>query len=282
MSIAFPLPNSNITLPSDTFNGLCLRTPATATIIGTGNVAHWLVFALQKAGIKIQQIYGRDFTSCQKLAETCYAEATDNLSNLESNSDIYIFCIKDDSYKEVIAEIPFQMPMAVLTSGTIPQRVLAPKAQHFGILYPCQSLSRGMDFAQVEVPLCVEGSDELTESILLQTAMQLSDTARIVHEEERQQLHLAAVFANNFTNALYGISSDLLKKANIDFKTLLPLIQNTLKKLETLSPKEAQTGPAKRNDKVVINKQLSLLQDPQHRKIYEILTEEIMRQHLNK
>lgn len=283
MSISFPLPTLKNEDTTYTYSlpTLCSEIHS-VSIIGTGNVAHWFVYAFQKAGIKIQQIYGRDLTKCQNLAETCDSEAIQDLSKLKKNSDLYLFSVKDDSYEEVAAQIPFELPLAVLTSGTISARVLAPVAPRFGTIYPCQTLNSGIDFSAVEVPLCVEGGDVDTEALLLQLATQLSEKTLIIHEEERRQLHLAAVFACNFTNALYGVAFDLLKNAKIEPHVLLPLLQNSLKKLNTMSPQEAQTGPAVRNDKKVINKHLDMLQDTQYREIYEILTQEIHRQHLNK
>ena len=262
MSISFPLPTLkneattyNYSLPT-----LCSEIHS-VSIIGTGNVAHWFVYAFQKAGIKIHQIYGRDLTKCQKLAETCGAEAIQNLSKLKKISDLYLFSVKDDSYEEVVSKIPFELPLAVLTSGTVSARVLAPMAPRFGTIYPCQTLNSGMDFSTVEVPLCVEGGDGDTEALLLQLATQLSEKTIILHEEERRQLHLAAVFACNFTNALYGVAFDLLKNAKIEPHVLLPLLQNSLKKLNTMTPEEAQTGPAVRNDKNVINKHLDWIKE---------------------
>lgn len=283
MSISFPLPTLKNEATTYTYSlpTLCSEIHS-VSIIGTGNVAHWFVYAFQKAGIKIHQIYGRDLTKCQKLAETCEAEAIHDLSKLKKISDLYLFSIKDDSYEEVVSQIPIELPLAALTSGTVSARVLAPMAPRFGTIYPCQTLNSGMDFSTVEVPLCVEGGDGDTEALLLQLATQLSEKTIILHEEERRQLHLAAVFACNFTNALYGVAFDLLKNAKIEPHVLLPLLQNSLKKLNTMTPEEAQTGPAVRNDKNVINKHLDMLQDPQYREIYEILTQEIHRQHLNK
>lgn len=283
MSISFPLPTLKNEATTYTYSlpTLCSEIHS-VSIIGTGNVAHWFVYAFQKAGIKIQQIYGRDLTKCQNLAETCDSETIQDLSKLKKTSDLYLFSVKDDSYEEVAAQIPFELPLAVLTSGTISARVLAPVAPRFGTIYPCQTLNSGIDFSAVEVPLCVEGSDVDTEALLLQLAAQLSHRTLILHEEERRQLHLAAVFACNFTNALHGVAFDLLKNAKIEPHVLLPLLQNSLKKLNTMTPEEAQTGPAVRNDKQVINKHLDMLQGTPYREIYEILTQEIHRQHLNK
>ena len=283
MSISFPLPTlkNEATTYSYSLPTLCSEIHS-VSIIGTGNVAHWFVYAFQKAGITLHQIYGRELTKCQKLAESCGAEAIHDLYKLKKNSDLYLFSIKDDCYEEVVSQIPFELPLAVLTSGTVSARVLAPVAPRFGTIYPCQTLNSGMDFSAVEVPLCIEGGDGETEALLLQLAARLSEKTLILHEEERRQLHLAAVFACNFTNALYGVAFDLLKNAKIEPTVLLPLLQNSLKKLNTMTPEEAQTGPAVRGDKKVIEKHLSMIQDPQQRAIYELLTEEIAQKSLKK
>lgn len=252
------------------------------TIIGTGNVATWLVFALKKAKIHVSQIYGRNDIKCHNLASSCGAEAVTDLSKLKNNSHLYIFSLKDDCYDSVISQIPFELPMAVLTAGSVSQNVLAPVTPRFGTLYPCQTMSSEMDFSRVVVPLCVEGCDSTVESQLLHFAARLSEQVIPLHEKERECLHLAAVFACNFSNALYGIAFDILKNANIEPKVLLPLLQNTLKKLETMPPADAQTGPAIRNDKSVINKHLSMISDEKWRDIYEKMTEEIISQSVKK
>lgn len=252
-----------------------------ATIIGTGNVASWFVYALKKAKIQINQIYGRHLNKCKILAEKCGAEAIDDLSKLKKNSNLYIFSVNDDGYKDVVAQIPFELPTAVLTAGSVSQCVLAPITPRYGTIYPCQTISSTMDFSQVEVPLCIEGCDEQFENQLLHFANNLSDTVVRMNEQQRQQLHLAAVFACNFGNALNGVSFDILKNANINPQLLLPLLQNTLNKLKTMTPKEAQTGPAARGDKNVIAKHLGMIEDEKLREVYRLMSE-IIQENQNK
>lgn len=281
MDVTFPLPTEKKETKIVTFSTLNTEIQK-VTIIGTGNVAHWLVFALKKAKISISQIWGRDEAKCRILAENCGAEAITDFGNLKDNSDLYIFSLKDDSYEKVIAEMPFQLPMAVLTSGSISQHVLAPITPRYGTLYPCQTLSAGMDFSSVEVPLCVEGCDEEVKMQLLHFAKQLSGNVQVMSEEQRQFLHLAAVFACNFTNAQYGIAFDILKKENIDPQILIPLLQNTLEKIKTMSPHAAQTGPAVRNDKNVMDKHLGLINDDNLKEIYQKISQYIMEHKSNK
>lgn len=275
MDVTFPLPTEKKETKIVTFSTLNTEIQK-VTIIGTGNVAHWLAFVLKKAKVTISQIWGRDEAKCRILAENCGAEAITDFGNLKDNSDLYIFSLKDDSYEKVIAEMPFQLPMAVLTSGSISQHLLAPITPRYGTLYPCQTLSAGMDFSSVEVPLCVEGCDEEVKMQLLHFAKQLSGNVQVMSEEQRQFLHLAAVFACNFTNAQYGIAFDILKKENIDPQILIPLLQNTLDKIKNMSPHAAQTGPAVRNDKNVMDKHLELINDNNLKEIYQKISQYIM------
>lgn len=275
MDVTFPLPTEKKETKAVTFSSLHPDIQK-VTIVGTGNVAHWLVYALKNAKIPILQIYGRNEERCRILAESCGAESITDLTNLKINSDLYIFSLKDDSYEDLISQVPFQLPMAVLTSGTISQHVISPITPRYGTLYPCQTLSAGMDFSSVEVPLCVEGCDEEVKMQLLHFAKQLSGNVQVMSEEQRQFLHLAAVFACNFTNAQYGIAFDILKKENIDPQILIPLLQNTLDKIKNMSPHAAQTGPAVRNDKNVMDKHLELINDNNLKEIYQKISQYIM------
>ena len=128
-----------------------------AVIIGSGNVATWFAFALKKAKIKVTQIYSPTLEHGKILADSCGCEAIDSMSELRSDANIYIFSIKDDAYEKTISEISFRMPLAVLTAGSVSQRVLAEKSERYGVVYPCQTISRLADFSKLVVPLCIEG-----------------------------------------------------------------------------------------------------------------------------
>lgn len=247
------------------------------SIIGTGNVASWLVFALTRAGISIRQIYGRNLQKCQNLAASCGAEAITDLSKLNKNSDLYLFSLKDDAYETVISSVPFRLPMAAITAGSVSQEVLSPIADRFGVLYPYQTLSQGIDFKTIEVPLCIEGDTEETANYLFDFAQKISSNVQYINEEQRKRLHLAAVFASNFTNAMYGTGFDLLEQENINPKMMLPLLHNTLDKLHTLHPWQSQTGPARRGDKEVMKKHLKELKISELQKVYKLLSDYIQK-----
>ncbi|MDL2308917.1 DUF2520 domain-containing protein [Bacteroidales bacterium OttesenSCG-928-B11] len=242
------------------------------TIIGTGNVAAWFADRIRKTGGVIKEVYGRTPGKTADFAARFGSLPINDLRKLSPHSDLYIFAVTDDAYPAVIAEVPFMMPCAIHTAGAVPISVFKDKASRFGTIYPFQTISAKGDFDDLTVPLCVEGESPETEDYLLKTAILWSETAKLLNEEQRQRLHLAAVFSCNFTNALYGIAFTLLKEKKLDPQLLFPLLENTLQKIKTMSPKEAQTGPAIRRDQQTINGHLSQLTNPQFREVYELMT----------
>lgn len=247
------------------------------TIIGSGNIAHWMTYAMRKVGILIPQVYSRTLEHATALAEKCDAEAICRLSDLKPLSDLYLFAVKDDCFDELLPQLPFKLPLAAHTGGSMSIHILENYAENFGIIYPYQSLSKNMDFAGVVVPLSVEGNVKQAEEDLMTLAMKLSNLVSYMDEKQRFVLHRAAIFGCNFTNAMYHIAYDILKKNDIDWQMIIPLLQNTLDKVKVMTPKEAQTGPAKRRDSNVIEMHQSSLSDPRVREIYHLMTEYIIR-----
>ncbi len=133
-----------------------------------------------------------------------------------------------------------------------------------------------MDFKDVIVPLCVEANDKTIENELFAFAQKLSSTVQVLEEAQRMVLHRAAIFGCNFTNAMYAIAYDILREHNIDWQMMLPLLQNTLDKVKTMNPHDAQTGPAQRGDQNVIFMHQEALRDARLKEIYRLMTEYIM------
>lgn len=243
------------------------------TIIGSGNVASWFAFRMKKAGYSILQVYSHNHKNAELLAETCGAEAIDDLDKLKYDSDLFLFSIKDDYYEKLLGQLKQELPLAVHTAGSISKDIFIGYAKRFGVMYPYQTISKNADFDNLTVPVCIEGETPETQEILEKYAGKISSITYSIDEQQRFQLHLAAVFASNFTNALYGIGYDILTAHHIDWKIILPLLQNTLDKTKTIAPRESQTGPASRNDTKTIQKQLDAIEEEDLKKIYSIITE---------
>jgi predicted short-subunit dehydrogenase-like oxidoreductase (DUF2520 family) len=240
----------------------------TITIIGSGNVASWFGFMLKQKGFTVLQIYGRNRKTVASLAHLTGAEAVYEVAKLRSDSAIYLFALPDDFYTAFLSKIPFSMPLAVHAAGSLSCRIFQGYAMHYGVVYPYQTISKNVNFNILEVPLCVEGDNEHTTSTLLQWAQKLSPMASVQTENQRFALHLAAVFGSNFTNAMCHIAYHLLTEHQIDPKMMMPLLRQTLTKLECMSPAEAQTGPAIRGDQQTLTRHTEALGDELLKDIY--------------
>ena len=252
---------------------------ARIVIVGTGNVAVRLSDALYSHGYFITQIYGRTESSAKTLAGAVNANYTTKITDIRKDADIYLFSVKDSALSEVLEQLPPLKGLLAHTSGSIPATVFEPYSDRYGVIYPLQTLSKERKIDFKKVPLCIEASDEKGLKQLTDIAKNISDNVLFVNSEQRQYLHLAAVFACNFVNGLYDISSEILQQQGFPFEILLPLIDETAQKVHLLSPFDAQTGPAVRNDRNITEKQLNLLKNETGKEIYNLLSRSIYERH---
>lgn len=245
-------------------------------VLGAGNVAHQLSFALQKAGHDLVAIYNRSEKNGELLAGKLAVKFVAELNHLPA-ADVYLIAVKDDAIEEVATKLSLNGKIVAHTSGTKSKNLLKTASAQQGIFYPLQTMTQSvtLDFAQV--PILIEGSDEATHNKLKELASSVSQQVYSIDEVQRQWVHVAAVFANNFTNHLYGVAEQLLLKNGIAFELLKPLILHSIQNLEHQSPATLQTGPAARGDKQTIDKHLLLLADDKRlTEIYTILTQSIL------
>ena len=244
-------------------------------IIGAGNVATHLGKAIKNAGFQILQIVSRTENSARALGTLLGVPFTSSEGELNKEADLYIVSVKDDAI--VSALTTFSLPenaLVVHTAGSVPMEILKDFSANIGILYPLQTFSKQKNVNFKEIPVYIEANNEDNVSRLLQFANAFSDRAKQVNSENRAHVHLAAVFACNFSNHLYSIASDILEKAGLSFDDMLPLISETTEKIKFLHPRKAQTGPAIRRDSKVIEKQLNALEG-RGKQIYKLITESI-------
>lgn len=246
------------------------------TIVGSGNLATNLSAALKSCGkVEFAQVYSRTEDNAKKLAENLGCDFTTNASQILPGSDLYIFSLKDSCLEEVLSQVPENDGLWVHTAGSVPMEVFKPYAKRYGVFYPLQTFSkqRIVDFSRI--PIFIEACDGENLSILENLGLSISSDVRVLSSEKRRNIHLAAVFACNFTNHIYALAANILEDADIPFDVLLPLIDETVSKVHQIPPREAQTGPAVRYDENVINKHLNMLSDPMMNEIYRLLSQSI-------
>jgi predicted short-subunit dehydrogenase-like oxidoreductase (DUF2520 family) len=245
-------------------------------LIGAGNVATQLGIALQENGFPIVQVYSHTLTSAEILGKKLQTAYTNQLKDIRPDADMYLFAVKDSVLPEVLKNLPAFSGLWVHTAGSIPLDVFAGYAKRYGVLYPLQTFSKNRKVSFDTVPLFVEANHPADENWLEEIAFTLSNRVIRLTSEKRKHLHLAAVFACNFTNHLYAEAAQILEKQDLPWDVLLPLIEETAAKVKDLHPKEAQTGPAVRYDKNVIDKHLEMLKnDPGKQETYRMLSQRI-------
>ena len=227
-------------------------------IIGQGNVATNLDYAFRKKGVACQMVSSRE-----------------GLDQLPA-ANVYIYSVKDEALAEVVAQVQGkEKSLHLHTSGTMPITVFGADKPHAGIFYPFQTFSKARlieDFSTVPVFFEARGIDDI--SAVYSLALTITSHVYEASQQDRERLHVAGVFTNNFTNLMYTMAAELLKSTHIPFSALLPLIDETAAKIHSMAPRDAQTGPARRGDENVMSHHMQLLSEEQ-REIYRLLSEAI-------
>lgn len=246
-------------------------------IIGTGNTATVLGRKLKGVGHNIVQVYGRNAKAASDLAYELDTESTNYWAVVNRTADIYLLAVSDIAVEEIVKELQLPNKTIVHTAASVSKNVLN-KSQHYGVFYPLQSLKKESAYLP-DTPIIIDASDKQTLDLLENLANTITNNVVKANDEERMKLHLAAVFSNNFVNYLYSLAEEYCRVEGINFKLLVPLIQETALRIQTINPLEAQTGPAFRHDAGTIQKHEELLKNhPELKKFYLLFTESIWNQ----
>ena len=247
-------------------------------LIGAGNVATHLGKAWQQAGCTVVQVYSRTEQSASELATCLCVPFVTSLDEVCTDADIYVVAVKDAVLQELIPVLVKgrEAALFVHTAGSMPMAVWQGVAPRHGVLYPMQTFSKVREVDFVSVSFFVEANHQADKEALKELAGALSPKVYEATSAQRTYLHMAAVFACNFANHMYTLSARLLEKNGLPFDAMLPLIDETARKVHGLHPHEAQTGPAIRGDENVMGKHLAMLADePEVKEIYRIISNSI-------
>ncbi len=246
-------------------------------IIGAGRLATQLAKALHSKGHVIAAVYSRTLASAQALTATVGGTPTSCIATLPLEADAFFIAVKDDVIHSVMAQLsPGREHQAFFhTAGSVPLSALSAVSRH-GVFYPMQTFSKERDVDFDHIPIFIEGSTDEVVGLARAIASTLTDCVVPMASPERRHLHLAAVFACNFANHCYALSAQILERHGLDFGYMLPLIDETARKVHDMHPREAQTGPAVRYDTKVMQAHCNLMDDmPLPRQVYELLSRSI-------
>jgi len=244
--------------------------------IGSGNVATQLGLALKEKGVIIKQVYSKSYTNAEILAKKLDAEATSDIADIYMEADFYFYALKDMALRSILKKIDMPAGIQVHTGGSISIREFEGFSSRYGVFYPLQTFTvdKQVDFSVI--PICIEACNQDVQEKLTALAGLVSQKVCLLNSEGRRKVHLAAVYACNFTNYMYDIASQILENSGIPFDIMYPLITETAEKIKTIKPYNAQTGPAVRMDETTIDKHLGMLsKNRDFKNIYKVLTKSI-------
>ncbi len=248
----------------------------TITIIGAGNVGYHLAKGLTASGHRIVQQFSRNPARFEGLYPDIVESVCTDLSEINLDSDIYIIAVSDTAIPIVADQLPPVKGIIAHTSGSVPSTVLKAH-QAYGIFYPLQTFSRHQLLNFSAVPFCIDGHTAEVKDCLMELAASLSQSVYSINDEQRALLHVAAVFANNFTNHLLAVSYQLCEDFEVPFEVIQPLILETAQKAVRGNPADVQTGPAIRGDQTIIKKHLKTIEAyPKFTEIYRLISDSII------
>jgi predicted short-subunit dehydrogenase-like oxidoreductase (DUF2520 family) len=243
-------------------------------LLGAGNVANHLIQAFSNTeNVNVIQVYNRS-----KAALKPFEKLTETTTSIEDliEADVYLISVKDDAVEEVVSILKNKNALIAHTSGSVP---MFSSATRNGVFYPLQTFSKNTKVNFKEIPICLEASAKKDLILLEELAGSISEKIFTISSEQRKKLHLAAVFACNFTNHLYAIAEEICQQNQVPFEVLNSLIKETAQKATLHSPREVQTGPAIRNDQKTIRQHLEQITNADEAKIYKLLTQSIINYH---
>jgi len=240
-------------------------------IIGSGNVATVLGRKAVSAGHRILQVVSRDIAHAERLAGEL-GTASGSISDLDESALVYILAVSDDALPELASSLHLGKAVVVHTAGSVSKHVLDRVSRNHGVIWPLQSLRR--EHACIpDLPLIIDASTPECLTLIRDLAESMSDQVRVLDDEQRRKLHLAAVISGNFSNRLFAMVKAYCDREGLDFHLLLPMLRETVDRLSHSDPSGMQTGPAARNDLETMGRHLDMLEhDEDLRELYELFS----------
>jgi predicted short-subunit dehydrogenase-like oxidoreductase (DUF2520 family) len=260
----------------------------TISIIGTGNIAWHLINVFEENDIRIAEIYSRKKKNAESVTGYLYdVIIKTDLDFSNSPSKVFFLAVSDDAIEEVASSILLpENSILVHTSGAKDMKVLLPVLKSnnnisLGVFYPLMTFTKGIKVDFNRIPLCIEGENQQTLTLLMKLAAKISTSVHQISSHNRAVLHVSAVFSCNFVNHLWALGQEIVEEEDLDFELLKPLINETFRKaMKAKHPANVQTGPALRDDMSTIEKHKSIIkEDEDLLKVYTTLTKSIQDWH---
>jgi len=264
-------------IPSGKTNRQLLPSDYKIILVGAGNVATRLGLCLRDRGVNISGVFSRS-TSANVLADKLKCKVYDKIAYIPEDTDMVLIATSDASVATVSVQLPKIKGVIAHTSGSIPLEALTEHHKHAAVLYPLQTFSKDVEVDISKVPFFIEASDAKAYDAVKNVAMTLSDNVNDADSAIRSKLHIAGVLSSNFTVYLLKMTQRVLQEINLPLDTVAPLVEATIKKTFAIGPEQAITGPARRGDIAVIDKQMAAMPEGIDKQIYALISNAILKE----
>ncbi len=247
-------------------------------IVGTGNTAWFLATKLHAAGHLCKGIYGRDIAKATELANAIDANAYELINGIPDDAHACILAVSDSAIEEISSKLSFRKTLLLHTAGAVSSNVLKDAAKNYGVIWPIYSITKQQLPETRNIPSAIEVNNTDSSALIRTIAASFTDSVYEASSDKRKQMHLAAVFSNNFSNHLFAVAEKMCAENGIPFSTMIPIIAQTAERINNQSPSTLQTGPAKRNDTATMQEHLQLLnQYPEWEEMYKSISASILK-----
>lgn len=254
------------------------RSIKSLSIIGAGNIGWHLGIAFRRSGLHIKSIISRDRRKGEELAVRIGASYVDSIECIESIPDVFVICVQDKEIKGIVDVLKEKEIPLLHVSGSTSIDVFSFCKSEYGVIYPLQTFTRGVEMTYEDIPFLLEASSSVFMNCLEDLAARVTNKILHIHSKQRLKIHVAAVYACNFSNHMAAIAEKILKEEGLNLELIRPLMGQTFEKLSTKSPLKVQTGPAVRNDEETIQKHIKALTEyASEKELYELISQQIIR-----
>ena len=238
------------------------------SVIGNGNVGSKLARSIDNLkDFKLLDWYGRNWIN-NKIPE----KGIDKIKDLKK-SDLYILAVSDNSIDKFFDFIP-KDSLIIHCSGATSINIFKDYSRS-GVLFPLQTISKLNNKLFTKTTFCIEAKNKKDLNLLKKLTLSLGGYNECLNSKQRANLHLSAVWVNNFVNHIIYKGKRICDDNNISFSILKPIIKTTINQILNNDPKEIQTGPARRGDIKTLEKHKELIKDLNDKVLYDTITKSI-------
>lgn len=226
-------------------------------ILGLGNVGTHLARRLTLCGFHVTHLISTSGTKADELASEINANVLREPEAMDDQIDIVFLCVPDDVIPGIVQRLPPAVKV-VHCSGSTP---LIERPKGSGVLYMFQTFSSGTTLHWDGLPIFIEATNDILLNRLNEIGKALSGNVTRCDSEHRKLIHIAGVFGSNFVNHILYLAEQVLKRGDLQFQVLEPLLRETMRKAMQQGPEASQTGPARRGDAAMIAEHIAMLGD---------------------